>query len=139
MNKKDKAIGLFEKCAVGAMVILGFLITVFLTSISMMYTEWSTEAEEILQQPDSLLGNWIFLAILLVLFTLIRRILPQKEEALLKTVRIVAFLGTIFALIFSLAWVYYSCVQPYADGWYVCVMADMLDNEIYDIMARGGI
>ena len=138
MHTNDKAIGLFEKWTVQAIVMLGFLITVFLSAISMMYTEWSTEAEKILQQPDSLLGNLIFLTITLVLLSLIRLILPKEEEALSKMVRIVALLGVMYALIFSLVWVHLSCVQPYADGWYLCVMADLIEKGLYVIMDSGG-
>lgn len=85
-----------------------------------------------------LVGNLIFLAITLVLLSLIRLILPKKEEALSKTVRILAFGGVMYALIFSIIWVRLSCVQPYADGWYLCVMADVLEKKLYSPMDPGG-
>ena len=54
----------------------------------MIYTEWSMEDERLLQQSDSVFGNLISLAAILVLFFLIRIVLLKKEEALSKIVRI---------------------------------------------------
>lgn len=138
MGRNDKMISLFKKWSVWVVGVLSLLIMVFLTSISMMYTEYMVEIEKPVRQSDSVLGNLIFLAVMLAFFSVIRFFLLKKEEVLAKAVNIVTILGVVYALIISLIWASLSCVPPHGDGWYLCSMADMIENGLYDVMSPAG-
>lgn len=138
MGRSDKMISLLKKWSVRAIGVLSLLIMVFLTSISMVYTECMVEIEKPVRQSDSVPGNLIFLAVMLALFSVIRFFLLKKEEVLSKAVNIVTILGVVYALIISLIWASLSCVPPHGDGWYLCIMADMIENGLYDVMSPVG-
>ncbi len=130
-----------ERAADKTVVILGLLISIFLTAVSMLYTEWPIGTLECVhQQPDSVPANLIFMAAVLAAFSLLRYFFHKIESApggraiLSKAVRFMTVFGVIYALLFSLMWVATSRVRAYGDGWYICMMAECMELHEYVIV-----
>lgn len=128
-----------ECFCVKAVAALMLLISVFLAYNSLRYTEWTPDFLEIVERfPDSPLGNLVFFGVFLALFSAIRYFLRKRQENMDRALKIAVCCAVVYALAFSVYWVSVALVQPYADGWFCCSMAEFINIGEYGVLEPAG-
>lgn len=137
-DERRRGHGLECFCVKGVAVLV-LLISVFLAYNSLRYTEWTPDFLEIVEQfPDSPLGNLAFFGAFLAFLSVIRFFSRKRQESAEKVLRIAVCCTVIYALVFSVYWVSVALVQPYADGWFCCAMADFINIGEYGVLEPAG-